>query len=501
MVRADGSTNRTIITGHEGFLNASRLSQRISWALILGDLLAFFAAIYFSRISHAVYYHEPIGYVLGHWWGSLAEVNLLIFMFLALLGMLVFQLKGHYGRRRVVWDEAGDILAVFTLLLGLNAAIAFSGKWPLSRLWLFSAWVLALLFVPLTRWLLRRFFILLGLWSRPVAIIGSGTNARDAIQAIQSDPVLGFQVRWILVPEGAHTTTSLRDAETLELRPLGPDPLDTLKQLGNPQTILALDSDQWGAQESLLRLLSLHYPNLAIAPALRGLPLYGMEVMHFFSHEVFMLRVRDNLARPGPRLIKRVFDLLASALLILLLSPLFAWIAWRIRREDQGRVFFQQTRVGHAGQPFGCLKFRSMVPDAESRLQHYLAENPVMAEEYQRNFKLRDDPRVTRIGRFLRRTSLDELPQLFNVLRGEMSLVGPRPLLAREIHRYGDNIQLYYLVRPGITGLWQVSGRSDTTFADRSALDAWYIKNWTLWYDIVILLRTLRVVFRRDGAY
>ncbi|MCY0873193.1 MAG: exopolysaccharide biosynthesis polyprenyl glycosylphosphotransferase, partial [Acidithiobacillus caldus] len=222
-----------------------------------------------------------------------------------------------------------------------------------------------------------------------------------------------------------------------------------------------------------------------------------MEVMHFFSHEVFMLRIRDNLARPIPRLIKRSFDLIGSLLLILLLSPVFVAIAWRIRKEDGGPVFFRQTRVGRDGKSFGCLKFRSMVPDAEARLQRYLAENPAIAQEYQRNFKLRDDPRVTRIGRFLRRSSLDELPQLFNVLLGDMSLVGPRPVTAKELMEYyGEVSPVYQSVPPGITGLWQVSGRSDTSYSQRVYLDAWYVKNWTLWYDIVILLRTVRVVLR-----
>jgi len=395
----------------------------------------------------------------------------------------------------------GDIIAVFTVLLGLNAAIAFSGKWPLSRLWLFSAWLLALLLVPLFRLLLRWVFLRLGLWNRPVAIIGSGANALDAMRAIESDPILGYEVRWILVPEGTSPAPILQDAKVPNLLSLGENPLDTLRDLGNPQAVLALDNEHWSEQESLLRLLGLRYPNLAIAPAMRGLPLYGMDVMHFFSHEVFMLRTRDNLARLGPRLIKRGFDLLASLVLIALLSPLLAWIAWRIRKEDGGPILFRQARVGRNGVSFGCLKFRSMLPDAEARLQQYLAENPAIAEEYQRNFKLRDDPRITQIGKFLRRSSLDELPQLFNVLRGEMSLVGPRPLLARELDRYGDNIALYTLVNPGITGLWQVSGRSETTFLDRSNLDAWYVKNWTLWYDVVILLRTVAVVFSRKGAY
>lgn len=483
-------------------MEISALRRKISWTLAIGDLFAFFVAVYFSRISHALYYHQNVWYVLGNWWGSLAEINILLYLFLAVLGMLIFQQKGHYARRRVLWDEVGDIIAVFTLLLGLNAAIAFSGKWPLSRLWLFSAWLLALLLVPLGRLLLRWLFLHLRLWNRPVAIIGSGANARDAMQAIQSDPVLGYEVRWILIPEGVEPSQSLLNAGAPALHSLGPKPLETLSDLGNPQVVLALDNKYWGQQESLLRLLGLHYPNLAIAPALRGLPLYGLEVMHFFSHEVFMLRIRDNLARPIPRLIKRSFDLIGSLLLILLLSPVFVAIAWRIRKEDGGPVFFRQTRVGRDGKSFGCLKFRSMVPDAEARLQRYLAENPAIAEEYQRNFKLRDDPRVTRIGRFLRRSSLDELPQLFNVLLGDMSLVGPRPVTAKELTEYyGEVSPVYQSVLPGITGLWQVSGRSDTSYSQRVYLDAWYVKNWTLWYDIVILLRTVRVVLRRDGAY
>jgi undecaprenyl-phosphate galactose phosphotransferase len=274
-----------------------------------------------------------------------------------------------------------------------------------------------------------------------------------------------------------------------------------LADLGNPHVVLALDMEQWEAQEKLVRTLGFGYPRLTIAPPLRGLPLFGLEVMHFFSQEVFMLRVRDNLARPGPRILKRIFDLLAASLIIIAVSPVLAYLSWKIKSEDGGKIFFAQERVGYNGKTFRCFKFRSMVHDAEAKLSEYLETNPEIAAEYSRNFKLRNDPRVTRTGRLLRATSLDELPQLFNVLLGQMSLVGPRPLLAREINRYGDGINLYAQVKPGITGLWQVSGRSETTFADRADLDAWYVKNWSLWYDIVILLRTIKVVLSKGGAY
>ncbi|MHB8210549.1 MAG: undecaprenyl-phosphate galactose phosphotransferase WbaP [Acidithiobacillus sp.] len=477
-----------------------RWSQWVPHTLILGDMAAVLAAFYLGRLSHAFYYHLNPGWVLLHWWGSHAQINLLLFLVLSTLGILAFAFKGHYSRRKAFWDEMGEILGVFILLLALNAAIAFSGKWHLSRLWLFSTWVLVLVLLPMTRWLLRRTLQGLGAWTRPVVIIGCGQNAAEAIRALDSEPMLGYSIQRVLVPGGCSPAAGGFPTRA-PIEALGDDPLATLARLGKPHVVLALDMDQWEAQERLLHSLGLSYPNLTIAPPLRGLPLFGMEVMHFFSHEVLMLRVRDNLARFSPRVTKRLFDLVAASLLVVILSPLLLYIAWRIRREDGGPVFFIQGRVGRRGRQFGCLKFRSMVMDAEDRLKQYLHSHPDLAAEYERNFKIRDDPRVTRIGKLLRRGSLDELPQLFNVLRGDMSLVGPRPLLERELDRYGENICLYRLVHPGITGLWQVSGRSETTFDERAHLDAWYVKNWTLWYDIVILLRTVKVVLRRDGAY
>jgi undecaprenyl-phosphate galactose phosphotransferase len=150
---------------------------------------------------------------------------------------------------------------------------------------------------------------------------------------------------------------------------------------------------------------------------------------------------------------------------------------------------------------FDCLKFRTMVPDAAGVLKQLLDTNPGARAEWGRDFKLKDDPRITSIGAFLRRTSLDELPQLWNVLKGEMSLVGPRPIIEVELERYGEEVGYYLETRPGITGLWQISGRNNTSYDDRVALDCWYVRNWSLWYDLVILVKTVRVVLWREGAY
>jgi undecaprenyl-phosphate galactose phosphotransferase len=205
------------------------------------------------------------------------------------------------------------------------------------------------------------------------------------------------------------------------------------------------------------------------------------------------------LARPLSRLIKALFDQLVAAALLVILAPLFLVLGWIIR-ADGGPALFGHLRIGANGQRFRCLKFRTMVPDADAVLQRILATDPRARAEWHRTHKLRDDPRVTRIGLFLRQTSLDELPQLLNVLRGEMSLVGPRPIVDAEICRYGHDIVYYYEAKPGITGLWQVSGRSNTSYDDRVKLDVWYVRNWTLWHDIAILLKTIPAVLFKRGA-
>ncbi|MFZ4761251.1 MAG: sugar transferase [Alphaproteobacteria bacterium] len=196
---------------------------------------------------------------------------------------------------------------------------------------------------------------------------------------------------------------------------------------------------------------------------------------------------------------KRILDVLIASAAMLLLLPLFIVLAIAIK-IDGGSIFYTGVRVGKAGREFPCFKFRSMASNADRILKDYLAANPLAAAEYDRYHKLRHDPRITRIGHFLRKTSLDELPQLLNVLLGDMSLVGPRPYLPSELKKLGSCYALYKLVRPGITGLWQVSGRSNLGFMERVDLDRQYVQNWSLWQDIKILFKTLPAVLRQKGA-
>ena len=196
---------------------------------------------------------------------------------------------------------------------------------------------------------------------------------------------------------------------------------------------------------------------------------------------------------------KIVIDVSLAFIGIIIVAPVFIIMA-AVVMLDGGPILFGHPRVGQGGRVFRCLKMRTMVVDSEAVLQRLLDSDPAAAEEWARTRKLRRDPRITRFGRVLRRTSLDELPQLLNVVRLEMSLVGPRPIVTAEIPRYGDAIAEYFKVRPGLTGLWQVGGRSDTSYALRVELDRRYVQTWTLWLDFLILLRTLPAVLRRDGA-
>jgi exopolysaccharide production protein ExoY len=208
----------------------------------------------------------------------------------------------------------------------------------------------------------------------------------------------------------------------------------------------------------------------------------------------------DPSSRLASRAAKRALDCLIAAVLLIALLPFLLIVAGLIATEGRGRILFGHGRIGRGGRPFRCLKFRTMFVDAEARLQALLASNPARAAEWAIHRKLDADPRITPVGRFLRATSLDELPQLINVLRGEMSIVGPRPVTAEELLRYGSSARAYKSVRPGITGPWQVSGRNRIGYADRVRLDAGYARDWTVRSDIMLVLRTPSAVLSQRGA-
>jgi Undecaprenyl-phosphate galactose phosphotransferase WbaP len=344
----------------------------------------------------------------------------------------------------------------------------------------------------LTRAVLRQ----MKLWERPTVIIGVGPNAADAAQALHSQPEMGLRVHAFVDAVGA-------DNSAVE----GTQPRMTISNMSlvakqpGVQWVIALEHAQSNQREYWLRQLAQWgVPDISVIPAMRGVPLHGTDMSHFFSHEVALLRMRNNLRRWPARLTKRIFDTLAAIALLLVLSPLLLMLALAIRR-DGGPAFFVHPRVGKNGRVFNCYKFRTMVVDAEHQLQTLFRSRPELVDQWRNQRKLKDDPRLSPLGGILRRRSLDELPQLINVIKGEMSLVGPRPIVRSELALYGADSVYYLMVRPGITGLWQVSGRSDIEYEKRVYLDTWYVKNWSIGYDLTILFKTFKVVLMRNGAY
>jgi len=473
----------------------SLFQVRVSkFAILLGDALAFAAAFGIATFINVaadpslsvVVWFSTQDLLRYYAWGGLVFLGLMLFL-------MRFQ---HYSDRRPFWDELGDILRLTASLALLDMTLIAATRWNSSRMWWLLVWLAAVVMVVVGRALTRELLKQLGLWIRPTIIIGLGPNAADAAIALQSEPRMGFQVAGYVDVDHPQLQLTL-DGHKLQ----NAEQLQALADQPGIQWVIALEHSQSEQREHWLRTLAQWgATDISVIPAMRGVPLYGTDMSHFFSHEVALLRVRNNLRRWPARLTKRLFDLTVAALLLLLLSPVMLIIAIALKLEG-GAVLFAHTRVGKNGKAFRCYKFRSMVNQAEEKLQNLLQQNPQLKEEWDKERKLKDDPRISALGAFLRRNSLDELPQLFNVLQSQMSLVGPRPIVREELQKYGLEKSYYLMVRPGMTGLWQVSGRNDVDYETRVYLDAWYVKNWSLWYDLAILFKTMKVVLWRNGAY
>lgn len=242
-----------------------------------------------------------------------------------------------------------------------------------------------------------------------------------------------------------------------------------------------------------------NYINVYVIGNIENLMNYPVEII--FIDDIPILKIKDILISGISGKLKRLIDILLSLTGLIILSPVFLIIIFLIKVTSKGPVFFKHRRLGLNGKIINVYKFRSMVVNAEEKLKSLLESDPEFKEEYYRSYKLKKDPRLTKIGCFLRKTSLDELPQLFNVLKGDMSLVGPRPIVENEISKYGEYAKYLLRVPPGVTGFWQVSGRNDIDYEERVKMDMQYILNWNIWLDINILFKTIPAVLKKDGAY
>jgi undecaprenyl-phosphate galactose phosphotransferase len=467
------------------------------FGLAAADALAFLAVQLLLRSGHNV---PALVLFMGN--NGKPSTPVSVFAVLAVIFIAVRYLTGDYGRRQLFWDGAKvtTIALIVTSLPDFAMLALGNGIYQTTPLVL--SWTALLFLVPVMRQAMRIAMSRAGIWQIPTVMIGVGPRSEEIFTALQGSLSLGFDLRWLVIEDGEASPP----AGLSLLKPIhSADPARTATMVcseGCKEAVVAAEDMQSAHfAEVVQRLLEVNVP-VAIIPSINRLPLANATTNYFFGSDILLMQVRSNVQRLPSRIAKRLFDILLSAALLVTLSPLFVILAVIIKRGSAGPVTYSQIRVGRHGAPFACIKFRTMVEDAETVLARWALENPELWAEYLKTYKLRDDPRITRIGKWLRKTSLDELPQLWNVLRGDMSLVGPRPVLARELEEhYGPATQLYIRTRPGMTGLWQVSGRSDTSYQRRVFLDEWYILNWSFWYDIVILIQTVWIVVAGKGAF
>ena len=419
----------------------------------------------------------------------------------------VFWYQEQYVKRRPTWEELKILYKTIFIFALIHMVLSYLIAHHVIKLLNILFWLILLIILPLIRRLVKEFLQKIGVWDRGVYIVGMGNIAMDAKKLLSSDKNLGYRVLGF-VNLGDMASDELLSNSAINCSVLAQDDIPVLftSDLNkgdnrDKEIVFAMSSNALIKHASIINQMQSNYLLVSIVPDVTGLPLYGVSLEHFFGNDQMFIRLQNNLGRKFNRLIKRFIDIVITSLAIIMLSPFFVVVSILILLTSTGGVFYRHWRSGNKGKEFACLKFRTMCVDGEEKLSKILANNPAAKLEWDNNHKLKNDPRITKLGKLLRKTSLDELPQLFNVLKGDMSLVGPRPIITDEITHYKKDIYYYELVRPGITGLWQISGRSDTDYLKRVSLDVWYVKNWSLWYDFVILLKTIPVILSCDGAY
>lgn len=354
---------------------------------------------------------------------------------------------------------------------------------------------LAMVLLPLFRSITRGLLASRDWWGYPAVIFGSGAASRHMLSSLLKDPGFGLKPRALADDNETNPRTYMgvpvvsSDVVTRQLRETGT----------RAYAVMVMPESSHAKLDELIRHSGDVFSHVLVMP----------ELLYSFSQFAksksvggrWGLELRSRGLDHWQLNVKRALDVVLILVAGIVTIPLCLAIAAVVKLTSPGPVFYGQRRIGRGGREFRAWKFRTMRVDADHVLQSYLREHPELAAEWERTRKLRNDPRVTSFGSLLRRTSLDELPQLWNIFKGEMSLVGPRPIVAAEVPLYGNEFQLYKLMPAGLTGLWQVSGRSDTTYEERVAFDAFYARNWSVWLDFYILSRTVGAVINKSGAY
>lgn len=451
--------------------------------------LIFSLAIFIRKIVTAFipWYQEFSITLVTYWW-----------FFPAWMAIMVYE--SAYSRKFTFWDEVKLLWKVSFFSSLVILIVLFIGKMSseISRTVIVLMGLLSMGLFPPLRIAVKRLLIHSGMLKSRVLIVGTGDMGKRTLDAFRREPNLGYEVVGFIDDSQKDKRHSIGGVKIYGRIAQ----IDRYVKSGDIQdVVIALPGIDKERLSRLINKLQHKVKNVLFIPDVAGLAVIGTELRHFFHDQLLAVEIKNNLAKPFNYFAKRMFDYIVGITLLIILGMPLAVISVMIRLTSPGPAIFKHRRMGRDGRSFHCYKFRTMYKDSEERLMKILEKDPGARDEWENSWKLKHDPRITQIGNFLRKTSLDELPQIFNVLKGEMSLVGPRPVVQDEITKYyKDAAKLCFSVLPGITGLWQVSGRSDTSYEHRISLDSWYVRNWNLWLDIVIIIKTVGVVLKKEGA-
>jgi Undecaprenyl-phosphate galactose phosphotransferase WbaP len=387
--------------------------------------------------------------------------------------------------RRISLANASAFLFISVVLALHHAALV-------PQLICLSAFVGSSVGILVLRSIIRQIGSQFEWWGYPVVIFGGGAVALSVLRKLMSQPHLGL--RPVAVVDDRSNAEEMEGIAVFES-----EFLDQIRSSGVRHAIVAAPELSQSEFAEVIERGGNTFPHLILIPDTDSIWKAGAYTRDLMG--ILGIQVRNNLIDQGSRTVKRTIDLASSMLLTLFLLPLTAIISLLIVIESGFPVFYLQKRLGYGGRTFHMWKFRTMVQNSKVVLDNCLASNLELRKEWVECQKLRNDPRITRVGKMLRKTSLDELPQLWNVIKGEMSLVGPRPIVDAEVAKYQAAYSVYVKTTPGLTGLWQVSGRNRTTYAERVAYDTYYVRNWSVWMDIYLLAKTVGAVLTGDGAY
>lgn len=355
-----------------------------------------------------------------------------------------------------------------------------------SRLYIVVFFLLNAL-IPLFVFVIKRRMMMISWLREDIIVVCDSSGYENIKQWFRKDNAFGFDVlHYIFI-----------DKKTIN----GKQELETaLNACGFNTAVVAIDSSMYRTFY-YMEYLQHRVNRVVVLPRITKIPLLNAEVFTSINHSGLAFSTRNNLLNPVDKMVKSIFDFTMTMILIIVFSPLLMILYILVYVTTKGKPIFKHERIGEDGKPFDVYKFRTMYPNAHQILENLLESDDNIRKEWEKEFKLKDDPRITKIGAFLRKTSLDELPQLINVIRREMSLVGPRPIVFDEIKKYGEYFNYFKAVKPGITGVWQISGRNDVGYDERVQLDTWYVRNWSIEQDLIILMKTIITVLLRKGSY